>query len=169
MNREDYKLYTWYPLTDDEYWVDVGVLQELFPDCKTIVCDIDNHIMTYNDCHIGWGTMAKRGTFKFAIIETKYLKMIDTMSMDSKITEMIENRQQANRDIISHLSILVESHPKLRFGQILAMLDIIQYKTVNKIGGLGSHVIEPVDPFHEEPVITLQRVENKVKQIRNQK
>lgn len=58
MNREDYKLYTWYPLTDDEYWVDVGVLQELFPDCKTIVCDIDNHIMTYNDCHIGWGTMA---------------------------------------------------------------------------------------------------------------
>ena len=69
MNRENYKLYTWYPLTDDEYWVDVGVLQELFPDCKTIVCDIDNHIMTYNDCHIGWGTMAKRGTFKFMIIE----------------------------------------------------------------------------------------------------
>lgn len=89
--------------------------------------------------------------------------------MDSKITEMIEKRQQANRDIISHLSILVESHPELRFGQILAMLDIIQYKTVNKIGVLGSHVTEPVDPFHEEPVITLQRVENKVKQIRNQK
>ena len=89
--------------------------------------------------------------------------------MDSKITEMIENRQQANRDIISHLSILVESHPELRFGQILAMLDIIQYKTVIKIGGLGSHVTETVDPFHEEPVITLQRVENKVKQIRNQK
>ena len=46
--------------------------------------------------------------------------------MDSKITEMIEKRQQANRDIISHLSVLVESHPELRFGQILAMLDIIQ-------------------------------------------
>ena len=89
--------------------------------------------------------------------------------MDSKITEMIEKRQQANRDIISHLSIIVESHPELRFGQILAMLDIIQYKTINKISGLGSHVTEPVDPFHEEPVITLQRVENKVKQIRNQK
>ena len=59
MNREDYKLYTWYPLTDDEYWVDNGVLQELFPDCQTIVCDtvqgsMNNHIMTYNDCHIGW-------------------------------------------------------------------------------------------------------------------
>ena len=89
--------------------------------------------------------------------------------MDSKITEMIEKRQQANRDIISHLSVLVESHPELRFGQILAMLDIIQYKTVIKIGALGSHVTETVDPFHEEPVITLQRVENKVKQIRNQK
>ena len=89
--------------------------------------------------------------------------------MDSKIIEMIEKRQQANRDIISHLSIIVESHPELRFGQILAMLDIIQYKTVIKIGGLGSHVTETVDPFHEEPVITLQRVENKVKQIRNQK
>ena len=89
--------------------------------------------------------------------------------MDSKITEMIEKRQQANRDIISHLSVLVESHPELRFGQILAMLDIIQYKTVNKIGALGAYVTETVDPFHEEPVVTLQRVENKVKQIRNQK
>ena len=27
--------------------------------------------------------------------------------MDSKITEMIEKRQQANRDIISHLSIIL--------------------------------------------------------------
>ena len=89
--------------------------------------------------------------------------------MNSKITEMIEKRQQANRDIISHISSLVESHPELRFGQILAMLDIIQYKTVNKIGAMGAHVIETVDPFHEEPVTTLQRVENKVKQIRNKK
>ena len=87
--------------------------------------------------------------------------------MDSKITEMIEKRQQANRDIISHLSVLVESHPELRFGQILAMLDIIQYKTVIKIGALGSHVTETVDPFPEEPVITLQRVENKVKHMRD--
>ena len=74
MNKEDYKLYTWYQLTDNEYWVDVGVLQELFPNCQTIVCDttqgsIHNHIMTYNDCHIGWSTMAKRGTFKFMIVK----------------------------------------------------------------------------------------------------
>ena len=75
MNREDYELYTWYPLTDNEYWVDVGVLQELFPDCQTIVCDSEHipgviHcVMTYDDCHLGWSTMAKRGTFKFMIVE----------------------------------------------------------------------------------------------------
>jgi hypothetical protein len=73
MKREDYKLYTWYPLTDNEYWVDVDY-QDEFPHCQTIVCDtiqgsMNNHIMTYNDCHIGWGTMVKRGTFKFMIVE----------------------------------------------------------------------------------------------------
>ena len=70
MNREDYKLYTWYPLTDDEYWVDDGELQETFPNCQTIVCDtvhgsMNNHIMTFNECHIGWGTMAKAGNWKY--------------------------------------------------------------------------------------------------------
>ena len=75
MNREDYKLYTWYPLTDNEYWVDIGVLQELFPDCQTIVCDtkhvdgVKHCIMTYQNCTIGWGTMAKSGTWKFMIVE----------------------------------------------------------------------------------------------------
>ena len=73
MNRKDYKLYTWYPLTDNEYWVDVDY-QDEFPNCLTIVCDttqssFDNPIMTYNNCHIGWSTMAKRGTFKFMIVE----------------------------------------------------------------------------------------------------
>ena len=82
--------------------------------------------------------------------------------MDSKITEMINKRQQANYDILAHLYTLVESYPNLRFGQILAMLDIIQYKTINKTGALGAHVIEPVDPFNEESVETLQRVSNKM-------
>ena len=73
MNRKNYKLYTWYPLTDDEYWVEFDY-QDEFPDCLTIVCDttqgsFDNPIMTYNNCHIGWGTMAKHGTFKFMIVE----------------------------------------------------------------------------------------------------
>ena len=74
MNRKEYKLYTWYPLTDDEYWVDVEY-QDEFPDCQTIVCDtysmegIRNDIMTYYNCPLGWGTMAKSGTWKFIIVE----------------------------------------------------------------------------------------------------
>lgn len=76
MNREDYKLYTWYPLTDDEYWVDIDY-QDEFPDCQTIVCatkllgnpSFEPHIMTYDKCSFGWGTMVKQGTFKFMIIE----------------------------------------------------------------------------------------------------
>ena len=89
--------------------------------------------------------------------------------MDSKITEMINKRQQANKDIIQHLTDMVNKYPELRFGQILAMLDIIQYKTINKIGALGAHVIEPVAPFHEESVETLKRVSNKIKQYKNEK
>ena len=74
MNRENYKLYTWYQLTDNEYWVDFGILQEEFPNCQTIVCDTIydswyNCIMTYNECPIGWSSMAKQGTWKFMIIE----------------------------------------------------------------------------------------------------
>lgn len=74
MNKKDYKLYTWYPLTDNEYWVDLDYQNE-FPDCQTIVCDtypmegIRHVIMTYQNCTIGWGTMAKNGTWKFMIIE----------------------------------------------------------------------------------------------------
>ena len=75
MNREDYNLYTWYPLTDNEYWVDGNFYYNEFPNCQTIVCDtypmegIRHDIMTYHNCPIGWGTMAKNGTWKFMIIE----------------------------------------------------------------------------------------------------
>ena len=73
MKREDYKLNVWYPLTDDEYWVDYNY-QDEFPDCRTIVCDTNfygsgNKIMTRDICPYGWSTMAKRGTFKFMIVE----------------------------------------------------------------------------------------------------
>ena len=74
MKRENYELYKWYPLTDDEYWVDVDY-QDDFPDCQTIVYDtkqtpcVKHCIMTYNEAYIGWGTMAKLGTWKFMIIE----------------------------------------------------------------------------------------------------
>ena len=75
MNRENYKLYTWYPLTDNEYWVENGAIEHEFPNCQTIVCDtkqvagVKHCIMTYHNCTIGWGTMAKQGTFKFMIVE----------------------------------------------------------------------------------------------------
>lgn len=73
MNRGKYKLYTWYPLTDDEYWVDLDY-QDEFPNCQTLVYDTAeqmtyNTIMRMQDCQLGWGTMAKNGTWKFIIIE----------------------------------------------------------------------------------------------------
>ena len=61
MKRTDYKLNTWYPLTDDEYWVE-KYFKEEFPNCQTLVCDT-KHI------NGGWGTMAKQGTYKFMIVE----------------------------------------------------------------------------------------------------
>lgn len=74
MKSADYKLNTWYPLTEDEYWVDYDY-QDEFPNCQTIVCDTKNiddvkHcIMTYHNCTIGWSTMAKSETWKFMIVE----------------------------------------------------------------------------------------------------
>lgn len=80
--------------------------------------------------------------------------------MDFK--KKIEMRQQCNREIISILSDMVEHYPDLRFGQILAITDAIQYKTVNNVGALGSHVIETVDPFNEESVDMWLRVREKM-------
>lgn len=74
MKKEDYKLYTWYPLTDNEYWVEYGDKEE-FPNCQTIICNTKkiiwypNSIKTYETHDIGWGTMAKQGTWKFMIIQ----------------------------------------------------------------------------------------------------
>ena len=74
MKREDYKNNVWYPLTDDEYWVDYGYTDE-FPNCQTIVAETSSiigtkhSIMTYDTCYMGWSTMAKTGTYFFMIIE----------------------------------------------------------------------------------------------------
>lgn len=74
----------------------------------------------------------------------------------------ISQRQSANREIIDILSDMVEEYPDLRFGQILAITEAIQYKTVNKDGALGSHVIETVDPFAEESVDMWVRMRRKM-------
>lgn len=92
--------------------------------------------------------------------------------MNSKFTEMIDKRQQANRDILAHLSTLVELYPDLRFGQILAISNAIQYEHCakqNLVNRNPDPYIEVVkDPFGEESTVTLQRVDNKIKQYKDE-
>lgn len=92
--------------------------------------------------------------------------------MDNKFTEMIDARQQANRDILAHLSTLVELYPDLRFGQILAISNAIQYEHCAK-QSLVSRDPDPYieivkDPFNEESTVILQRVDKKIKQYENE-
>lgn len=74
MKRSEYKNYTWYQVTDENYWVND---EKEFPYCQTIVAQmakpgysvyIDN-ILTIENCPYGWGTMAKAENFYFMIIE----------------------------------------------------------------------------------------------------
>ena len=71
MKRENYKNYKWYPVTDDEYWVEEN--QEEFPNCNTIINYVKSRwshdIKTYQSCSLGWGTMAKTEGYYFMIIE----------------------------------------------------------------------------------------------------
>ena len=83
--------------------------------------------------------------------------------MDSKITEMINKRQDANKDIIQHLTTLVNKYPELRFGQILAISNVIQYVHISCDSDQYVEVVK--DPFNEESVITLRRVNNKMNSL----
>ena len=71
MNRKEYRNYTWYPVVDEEYWVDE--YSEEFPNCETIVCwkpcGEKSIIYTKDTCFLGWGTMAKSDDWWFMIIE----------------------------------------------------------------------------------------------------
>lgn len=79
MKRKDYENYKWYPLTDEEYWVEE--MPNEFPNCVTIVYSNqniwDNDIKTYKNCYRGWGTMAKQGTYKFMIVEKPPIGVIE--------------------------------------------------------------------------------------------
>lgn len=81
----------------------------------------------------------------------------------------IDQRQAANREIIEILSDIVEKYPELRFGQILAISNIIQYEHCakqNLISRNHNPYIEVVkDPFHEESVDMLTRVRNKIQNL----
>lgn len=67
MKRKDYKNYTWYDLTDNEYWVED--LPDEFPGCITIVYHPNYGFSTQDRIWVGWGTMYKEGNWKFMIIE----------------------------------------------------------------------------------------------------
>ena len=83
--------------------------------------------------------------------------------MNSKFTEMIDKRQQANRDILAHLYTFVELYPDLRFGQILAISNVIQYEHISCDSDQYVEVVK--DPFNEESVETLRRVNNKMNSL----
>ena len=73
--------------------------------------------------------------------------------MDAKIKEMIEKRQEANLDILAAIEEWVMKYPNLRFGQILVNLGIIQYER-----NTYDETLITKDPFHEESVVTLNRM-----------
>jgi hypothetical protein len=74
--------------------------------------------------------------------------------MDAHIVNMIDARQEANKELIKIISDIVEKNPDLRFGQILVALGIIE-------GTFVDGVYCTKDPFYEEPVITLERIKAK--------
>ena len=62
-------------------------------------------------------------------------------------------RQKYNKLILATLSKLIDKHPDLRFGQILASAEVITYKN-----DYDEMVVE--DPFNEEPKVIWERMKN---------
>ena len=73
------------------------------------------------------------------------------------IKEKIKNRQKANFELVRKLSELVIAYPDLRFGQILVDFGFIE-QIVNHYD--SNSIISTIDPFNEESVDTLNRVNN---------
>ena len=71
--------------------------------------------------------------------------------MDIKLK--ISQRQSANQEIIEILSHMVDKYPDLRFGQILAITEAIQYVPVSG---------DVLDPVGEESVDMWIRMRNKM-------
>lgn len=68
-----------------------------------------------------------------------------------QIVAMIDNRYQYNTAIVNKLKKLVDKHPYLRFGQILANAEVITYKN-------DYDETIPIDPFYEESEVTWKRM-----------
>lgn len=69
------------------------------------------------------------------------------------------DRLKYNKQILEALSLIVEKNPNLRFGQILANCNIIQYEQGVILDGQREDVLT-IDPFYEESDITFKRVVN---------
>lgn len=59
--------------------------------------------------------------------------------------EKIKRRQQVNREIVRTISAMVESEPNLRFGQILACLDVVVKSRENPLLWSDEFYLESVD------------------------
>ena len=77
--------------------------------------------------------------------------------MDIKLK--IEQRQIANREIVEILSDMVESYPDLRFGQILAITEAIEYIPDSRP---YIDTVDVKDPFNEESVDMFVRMRDKM-------
>lgn len=81
-----------------------------------------------------------------------------------KLEEKIENRQNANREIVRILSAMVESHPDFRFNQILFAIKIHENVTVPKVvNPLDVQVCK--DKFYEESTDTLNALVETLKTL----
>ena len=77
--------------------------------------------------------------------------------MDIKLK--ISQRQSANQEIIEILSYMVDKYPDLRFGQILAITEAIQYVPDSRP---YINTVDVKDPFNEESVDMWIRMRNKM-------
>lgn len=78
------------------------------------------------------------------------------------IRKAIALRQSANREIIEILSDMVERHPDLRFGQILAITEAIQYIPDSRP---YIDTVDIKDPFNEESVDMWIRMRDKIMEL----
>lgn len=78
------------------------------------------------------------------------------------IRKAIALRQSANREIIEILSDMVERHPDLRFGQILAITEAIQYIPDSRP---YIDTVDVKDPFNEESVDMWIRMRDKIMEL----
>lgn len=72
---------------------------------------------------------------------------------------MSMSRQEANLTILEQLLEIAKDQPDQRFGQMLWNAGIL---TWDKEGGLK-------DPYHDEPVAILQRMERRKQEIEDQR